>query len=133
MELTQEMRWDIELLTSVVADDAAIAKALRRKYDHNVSVIAVRKYRKTISSDLPPAIVDVPEPKEDEIDEVPSVERDQAPLARSSSLEMGSTSLMAAVCRLAFKMGKLLPNMTLEEQRERARADGFSGFIEGWA
>ena len=133
MELTQEMRWDIELLTSVVADDAAIAKALRRKHNVNVSVVAVRKYRKTISTELPPAIVDQPEPEEDEIDEVPSIERDQAPVSRSSSFEMGSTLLMASICRLAFKCGKLLPNMTLDEQRERARADGFKEAIPGWA
>lgn len=133
MELTQEMRWDIELLTSVVADDAAIAKALRRKHDVNVSVVAVRKYRKAIATDLPPTVVDVPEPEEDEIDEAPSIERDQAPVARTSSLEMGSTMLMASICRLAFKCGKLLPNMTLDEQRERARADGYSGAIPGWA
>jgi len=133
MELTQEMRWDIELLTSVVADDAAIAKALRRKHGINVSVVAVRKYRKTIATELPPAIVDQPEPAEDEIDEVPSIERDQAPVTRTSSFEHGSTMLMAAICRLAFKYGKLLPNLTLEEQRERARADGFEGPIPGWA
>ena len=135
MELTQEMRRDIELLTSVVADDAAIAKALRRKYDYNVSVLAIRKYRKAIATELPPTPVDVPQPEEDEVDaeEVPSVERDQAPVARTSSMELGSLSLMASVCRLAFKCGKLLPNMTLEEQRERARADGYRGAIEGWA
>lgn len=135
MELTQEMRWDIELLTSVVADDAAIAKALRRKHNVNVSVVAVRKYRKAIATDLPPTPVDVPqsEPDEVEVDEAPSIERDQAPVARTSSLEMGSTMLMASICRLAFKCGKLLPNMTLDEQRERARADGYSGAIPGWA
>ena len=135
MELTQEMRRDIELLTSVVADDAAIAKALRRKYDYNVSVLAIRKYRKAIATELPPTPVDVPQPEEDAVDaeEVPSVERDQAPVARTSSMELGSLSLMASVCRLAFKCGKLLPNMTLEEQRERARADGYRGAIEGWA
>ena len=135
MELTQEMRWDIELLTSVVADDAAIAKALRRKHDANVSVIAVRKYRKAIATELPPTPVDVPQPEPDEVevDEAPSIERDQAPVARTSSLEMGSTMLMASICRLAFKCGKLLPNMTLDEQRERARADGYSGAIPGWA
>lgn len=135
MELTQEMRRDIELLTSVVADDAAIAKALRRKYDYNVSVLAIRKYRKAIATELPPTPVDVPQPEEGVVDaeEVPSVERDQAPVARTSSMELGSLSLMASVCRLAFKCGKLLPNMTLEEQRERARADGYRGAIEGWA
>ena len=135
MELTQEMRWDIELLTSVVADDAAIAKALRRKHNVNVSVVAVRKYRKAIATELPPTPVDVPEPKEDEVDadEAPSIERDQAPVARTSSLEMGSTLLMASICRLAFKCGKLLPNMTLDEQRERARADGYRDAIPGWA
>lgn len=135
MELTQEIRRDIELLTSVIADDAAIAKALRRKYDYNVSVLAIRKYRKAIATELPPTPVDVPQPEEDVVDaeEVPSVERDQAPVARTSSMELGSLSLMASVCRLAFKCGKLLPNMTLEEQRERARADGYRGAIEGWA
>lgn len=133
MELTQEMRWDIELLTSVIADDAAIAKALRRKHDVNVSVIAVRKYRQTISTELPPATVDQPEPEEDTVVEVPSVERDQAPVVRTSAAELSSTQLMASICRLAFKCGKLLPNMTLEDQRERARADGFKGAIEGWA
>ena len=135
MELTQEIRRDIELLTSVIADDAAIAKALRRKYDYNVSVLAIRKYRKAIATELPPTPVDVPQPEEDAVDaeEVPSVERDQAPVARTSSMELGSLSLMASVCRLAFKCGKLLPNMTLEEQRERARADGYRGAIEGWA
>lgn len=135
MELTQEMRWDIELLTSVVADDAAIAKALRRKHNVNVSVVAIRKYRKAIATELPPTPVDVPQPKVDEveIDEAPSIERDQAPVARTSSFEHGSTMLMASICRLAFKCGKLLPNMTLEEQRERARADGYSGAIPGWA
>ena len=133
MELTQEMRWDIELLTSVVADDNAIAKALRRKHNVNVSVVAVRKYRKAIATELPPTLVDVPQPAEDEVDEAPSIERDQAPMARTTSFEMGSTMLMASICRLAFKCGKLLPNMTLEEQRERARADGYSGAIPGWA
>ena len=135
MELTQEIRRDIELLTSVIADDAAIAKALRRKYDYNVSVLAIRKYRKAIATELPPTPVDVPQPEEDVVDaeEVPSVERDQAPVARTSSMGLGSLSLMASVCRLAFKCGKLLPNMTLEEQRERARADGYRGAIEGWA
>lgn len=135
MELTQEMRWDIELLTSVVADDNAIAKALRRKHNVNVSVVAIRKYRKAIATELPPTLVDVPQPKVDEVetDEVPSIERDQAPMARTSSFELGSTMLMASICRLAFKCGKLLPNMTLEEQRERARADGYSGAIPGWA
>ena len=129
MELTQEMRWDIELLTSVVA------KALRRKHNVNVSVVAIRKYRKAIATELPPTPVDVPQPKVDEveIDEAPSIERDQAPVARTSSFEHGSTMLMASICRLAFKCGKLLPNMTLEEQRERARADGYSGAIPGWA
>ena len=135
MELTQEMRWDIELLTSVVADDAAIAKALRRKHNVNVSVVAIRKYRTAIATDLPPTPVDVPQPEPDEVevDEAPSIERDQAPVARTSSLEMGSTMLIASICRLAFKCGKLLPNMTLDEQRERARADGYSGAIPGWA
>lgn len=135
MELTQEMRWDIELLTSVVADDNAIAKALRRKHNVNVSVVAIRKYRKAIATELPPTPVDVPQPKEGEVvtDEAPSIERDQAPVARTSSFEMGSTMLMAAICRLAFKQGKLLPNLTLDQQRERARADGYSGPIEGWA
>lgn len=133
MELTQEMRWDIELLTSVVVDDAAIAKALRRKHNVNVSVVAVRKYRKAIATELPPTLVDVPQPAEDEVEEAPSIERDQAPVARTTSFEMGSTALMASICRLAFKCGKLLPNMTLDEQRERARADGYSGAIPGWA
>ncbi len=133
MELTQEIRGDIELLTSVVADDAAIAKALRRKHNVNVSVVAVRKYRKAIATELPPTLVDVPQPAEDEVDEAPSIERDQAPMARTTSFEMGSTMLMASICRLAFKCGKLLPNMTLDEQRERARADGYSGAIPGWA
>jgi len=133
MELTQEIRGDIELLTSVVADDAAIAKALRRKHSVNVSVVAVRKYRKAIATELPPTLVDVPQPAEDEVEEARSIERDQAPVARTTSFEMGSTALMASICRLAFKCGKLLPNMTLEEQRERARADGYSGAIPGWA
>ncbi len=133
MELTQEIRGDIELLTSVVADDAAIAKALRRKHNVNVSVVAVRKYRKAIATELPPTLVDVPQPAEDEVEEAPSIERDQAPVARTTSFEMGSTMLMASICRLAFKCGKLLPNMTLDEQRERARADGYSGAIPGWA
>ena len=135
MELTQEIRRDIELLTSVIADDAAIAKALRRKHNVNVSVVAVRKYRKAIATELPPTPVDVPQPKEDEVemDEAPSIERDQAPVARTSSFEMGSTMLMASICRLAYKCGKLLPNMTLDEQRERSRADGYSGAIPGWA
>lgn len=136
MELTQEMRGDIELLTMAVADDAAIAKALRRKYGINVSVLAVRNYRKVIATELPPTPVDKPElkmDKVDEVDEVPSVERDQAPLTRNTSLEMGSAMLLAALCRWAFKHDKLLPNLTLAEQRERARADGYSGPIEGWA
>ncbi len=133
MELTQEIRGDIELLTSVVADDAAIAKALRRKHNVNVSVVAVRKYRKAIATELPPTLVDVPQPAVEEVVEAPSIERDQALMARTTSFEMGSTMLMASICRLAFKCGKLLPNMTLDEQRERARADGYSGAIPGWA
>lgn len=131
MGLTQEMRQDIEMLTMVVADDVEIAKALQRKYGKSVPAIEVHKYRKAIATELPPTKVDKPVKQSEE--SLPDVSRDQAPIVKQTSLEVGSTMLMAAICRLAFKRRRLLPNLTLEEQRERARADGYSGSIEGWA
>ena len=131
MELTQEMKKDIELLTMVVIDDAAIAKTLQRKYGGKVSVIAVRKYRAAIAVDLPPAVEDEVEEADD--GELVGQSRPQAPLRGHTSMEVGSNELLAAMCRWAFKHGKVLPNLTLVEQRERARADGYSEAIEGWA
>jgi hypothetical protein len=57
----------------------------------------------------------------------------EMPITKNTSTEIGSAMLLAAMCRWAFKHDKLLPNLTLAEQRERARADGYSGSIEGWA
>lgn len=131
MGLTQEMRQDVELLTMVVADDVEIAKALQRKYGKSVAALDVYNYRKAIANELPPTAVDKPQVALDE--PVPLAERDQAPISKQTSIETGSTRLMAAICRLAFKRRKLLPHMTLEEQRERARADGYADRIEGWA
>ena len=126
--LTDEMKQDIDKLLDVVTDNAAIAKVLQRKYDAKVSVVEVRRYRAEVE-----AIVELePETKEEEqiiAEEINS----QAPNKVTLSLEDGSTRLMASLCRLAFRYGKLLPNMTLEEQRERARADGYADGIEGWA
>jgi hypothetical protein len=133
MVLTQEMRNDIELLTMAVADDVAIVKALRRKHGVHVSVLAVRGYRKVIARELPPTPVDKPELKVEKVAEVRSLERDQAPITKNTSSEIGSAMLLASMCRWAFKHDKLLPNLTLAEQRTRARADGYSGSIEGWA
>lgn len=130
MELTQEMKKDIELLTMVVTDDAAIVKTLQRKYSGKVSVIAVRDYRASIAVDLPPAAEDV---VEDEDGELVGQSRPQAPLRSHTSMEAGSNALLAALCRWAFRHGKVLPNLTLVEQRERARADGYAEAIEGWA
>ena len=125
MELKQEIRNDIELLTMVVADDVAIVKALRRKHGVHVSVLAVRGYRKVIARELPPTPVDKPELKVETVVEMP--------ITKNTSSEIGSAMLLAAMCRWAFKHDKLLPNLTLAEQRTRARADGYSGSIEGWA
>ena len=133
MALTQEMRNDIELLTMAVADDVAIVKALRRKHGVHVSVLLVRGYRKVIARELPPTPVDKPELKVEKVAEVRSLEREQVPRTRNTSMEIGSAMLLGALCRWAFKYGKLLPNLTLVEQRERARADGYSERIEGWA
>lgn len=133
MELTQQIRNDIELLTMAVADDAAIVKALRRKHGVHVSVLAVRDYRKTIAKDLPPTPVDKPELKVDKVAELRVAERDMLPVTKNTSLEIGSAMLLGALCRWAFKHDRLLPNLTLQQQRERARADGYSGEIEGWA
>jgi hypothetical protein len=133
MELTQQIRNDIELLTMAVADDAAIVKALRRKHGVHVSVLAVRGYRKTIAKDLPPTPVDKPELKVDKVAELRVAERDMLPVTKNTSLEIGSAMLLGALCRWAFKHDKLLPNLTLQQQRDRARADGYSGEIEGWA
>jgi hypothetical protein len=133
MVLTQEMRNDIELLTMAVADDVAIVKALRRKHGVHVSVLLVRGYRKVIARELPPTPVDKPELKVEKVAEVRSLERDQVPITKNTSSEIGSAMLLASMCRWAFKHDKLLPNLTLAEQRTRARADGYSGSIEGWA
>ena len=133
MVLTQEMRNDIELLTMAVADDVAIVKALRRKHGVHVSVLLVRGYRKVIAKELPPTPVDKPELKVDKVAEVRTIDRDMLPLTKNKMLEIGSAMLLGSLCRWAFKYGKLLPNLTLQQQRDRARADGYSGEIEGWA
>jgi hypothetical protein len=111
----------------------AIVKALRRKHGVHVSVLLVRGYRKVIARELPPTPVDKPELKVEKVAEVRSLERDQVPITKNTSSEIGSAMLLASMCRWAFKHDKLLPNLTLAEQRTRARADGYSGSIEGWA
>lgn len=126
--LSTQMKQDIETLIEVVTDDSSIAKLLQRKYNTKISVLEVRKHRlaKTAIAEQKP---ETPE----EIAIVVEEARSQAPLRIATSVEEGSNDLLAAMCRWAFKHGKLLPNLTLQQQRERARADGYSGPIEGWA
>jgi hypothetical protein len=126
--LTDEMKQDIDKLLDVVTDNAAIAKVLQRKYFGKVSVVEVRRYRATKT-----AIAEQKPETPEELEIIAEEVRSQAPTRRTTSLEEGSAKLLAALCRYAFKHGKVLPNLTLEEQRERARADGYSEAIEGWA
>lgn len=126
--LSTQMKQDIETLIEVVTDDSSIAKLLQRKYNTKISVVEVRKHRlaKTAVAEQKP---ETPE----ELAIVVEEARRQVPMRVGASLEEGSNNLLAALCRWAFKHGKLLPNLTLQQQRDRARADGYSGAIEGWA
>jgi hypothetical protein len=126
--LTDEMKRDIDKLLDVVTDNAAISKLLQRKYDAKVSVREVRNYRAEM------AAVEQLEPQtQEEVEIIAEEINSQAPSRMTMSIEEGSAKLLAALCRWAFKHGKLLPNLTLDQQRERARADGYDGPIEGWA
>ena len=126
--LSTQMKKDIETLIEVVTDDSSIAKLLQRKYGTKISVLEVRRHRsaKTAIAEQKP---ETPE----EVAIVVEEARAQLPVRVGSSLEEGSNILLAAMCRWAFKHDKLLPNLTLQQQRDRARADGYSGPIEGWA
>jgi hypothetical protein len=126
--LSEQMKKDIEMLIEVVTDDSSIAKLLQRKYNTKISVIEVRKHRlaKTAIAEQKP---ETPE----EVAIVVEEARRQVPVRVGTSIEEGSNNLLAAICRSAFKHDKLLPNLTLQQQRDRARADGYSGVIEGWA
>jgi len=126
--LSDEIKQDIEKMIEVVTDDVAIAKLLQRKYGSRVSVIEVRRHRLAET-----AIAEQKPETPEEIAIVVEEARSQAPMRIGTSLEQGSNSLLAAVCRWAFKHDKLLPNLTLQQQRDRARADGYLGVIEGWA
>jgi len=126
--LSDEIKRDIEKMIEVVTDDVAIAKLLQRKYGTKVSVIEVRRHRLTET-----AIAEQKPETPEEIAIVVEEARSQAPMRIGTSLEQGSNSLLAAMCRWAFKHDKLLPNLTLQQQRDRARADGYLGVIEGWA
>jgi hypothetical protein len=126
--LSEQMKKDIETLIEVVTDDSSIAKLLQRKYNTKISVLEVRRHRlaKTAIAEQKP---ETPE----EVAIVVEEARSMAPVRTITSVEEGSNSLLAALCRWAFKHDKLLPNLTLQQQRDRARADGYSGPIEGWA
>jgi flagellar biosynthesis component FlhA len=126
--LSEEMKKDIETLIEVVTDDSSIAKLLQRKYNTKISVLEVRRHRlaETAIAEQKP---ETPEETAIVVEEA----RAQLPVRVGTSLEEGSNSLLAATCRWAFKHDKLLPNLTLQQQRDRARADGYSGPIEGWA
>jgi hypothetical protein len=126
--LSTQMKQDIETLIEVVTDDSSIAKLLQRKYNTKISVLEVRRHRlaKTAIAEQKP---ETPEETAIVVEEA----RAQLPVRVGTSVEEGSNSLLAATCRWAFKHGKLLPNLTLQQQRDRARADGYSGPIEGWA
>jgi len=126
--LSTQMKKDIETLIEVVTDDSSIAKLLQRKYNTKISVLEVRRHRlaKTAIAEQKP---ETPE----EVAIVVEEARAQLPVRIGTSIEEGSNNLLAAICRSAFKHDKLLPNLTLQQQRDRARADGYSGPIEGWA
>jgi len=126
--LSDEIKQDIEKMIEVVTDDVSIAKLLQRKYGTKISVIEVRRHRLAST-----AIAEQKPETPEEVAIVVEEARSQAPLRIGTSLEQGSNSLLAALCRWAFKHGKLLPNLTLQQQRDRARADGYLGVIKGWA
>lgn len=130
--LTEEMKKDIDMLAAVVTDETAIAKAMQRKYERKVSVIHVRTHlhtQKVLEAERAIA-------RETGVAPVKKFEpASQGETARTmqaqTAMEVGSKMLLAAICRMAFKKGWLLPNLTYHDQLERARADGYSGPIEG--
>lgn len=131
MKLTQEIKDDIDMLATVIIGASAVAKALQRKYGRMVPVTMVRDYMERSAPPKKPRDVKrVLQPQQ-------SIEEKEALWARYSdglvrrNAEQASNELLARVCRAAFKHGYLLPSLTIGDQLDRARADGFTGLIEG--
>lgn len=133
--ITDEIKADIEMLAEVVSDPAAIAKAMQRKHGVKVSMVRVRDYLEQRAYERKKALAAAKDAAQRQR-EAERLEADVT-LARANATkemtaaQLGSNMLLAAICRLAFKQGKLLPHLTYAEQLERARADGFSGHIQG--
>ena len=135
--ITKEIKADIDMLAEVVSDPAAIAKAMQRKHGVKVSMVRVRDYLEQRAYERKRAAALARAKEKQAKIEATVVSPDALPVdsiftsKAVTAAEVGSKMLLASICRLAFKQGKLLPHLTYAEQLERARADGFSGHIQG--